>query len=144
MSALTPEEQQEASRWLGGAEDELRVARVLAEHEEVPNRAACFHTRLAVEKALEALLIMSGVEVPRSHDLGELKALVPLERGRLIDDADLMVLNPWTIDGGYPGDVADVSTAEVRGLLEAALCVVAVVREASSGGTGDEPHGEDG
>ena len=47
----------EARRWLGEADEELRIARYLSEDDTLPARAACFHAHLAAEKALKAALI---------------------------------------------------------------------------------------
>lgn len=77
MTAPSPEENGEARRWLGEANEELTVARILADDTRAPARAACFHAHLAAEKAIKALLIERGIVVPRSHDLPGLAQLLP-------------------------------------------------------------------
>jgi len=50
----------EARRWFGEADEEPLVATVLAGNEQVPARAACFHSHLAAEKSLKAMVILRG------------------------------------------------------------------------------------
>lgn len=59
---------------------------------------AGFHAHLSAEKALEAVLIRLGVEVPRMHDLVGLHRLLPESVQTQFDVGDFEVLNPWTID----------------------------------------------
>ena len=91
----------EAERWRREADEELRAARVIAEHPELPDRVAGFHAHLAAEKALKSLLIGRGVSLPRIHDLVGLRALLPAADQSLFSDDDLELLNPWTIEGRY-------------------------------------------
>jgi hypothetical protein len=51
-----------ASRWRREAREELRAAEVVAAHDEVLDRVAGFHARLAAERALKSMLIDRGVE----------------------------------------------------------------------------------
>jgi len=78
MSA-PPEAVAEARRWFGEADEELLVATVLAGNEQVPARAACFHSHLAAEKSLKAMVILRGVLLPKSHDLIRLVQLLPVD-----------------------------------------------------------------
>ncbi len=110
----------EADRWQREADEELRAAEVIAAHDEIPGRVAGFHARLAAEKALKALLIRRGVVLPRIHDLIELQRLLPPHSAAGFAVADLELLNPWTIDGRYPADVADAAPGEIAAVVEAA------------------------
>lgn len=94
-----------ATRWLREAAEELRAAEVVAGHGELPDRVAGFHAHLAAEKALKAVLIRLGVEVPRIHDLVGLHRLLPESEQGCFDESDLEALNPWTIEGRYPADL---------------------------------------
>lgn len=95
---------------------------MLAEHEELPARGACFHAYLAAEKALKAGLIASGVPFKKVHDLAEIRGLLPPGRADAVDVADLELPNPWVIDGRYPGDVPEATA------VDAAACIVAAER----------------
>ena len=57
----------EARRWLGDAEEDMRVAKLLegAGH----YASACFHYQQAAEKAVEAALYALGIEA-RGHPVG--------------------------------------------------------------------------
>jgi HEPN domain-containing protein len=124
MSGPSPEERDEARRWLGEADEELTVARILADDGRAPARAACFHAHLAAEKAIKALLIHRGIVVPKSHDLPGLAQLLPEDDQDHFATEDLRALDPWTVEGRYPADLADLAADRVRGLVEAATRVV--------------------
>ena len=128
MSAPPPDARSEAQRWFGEAVEEHLVATVLADHERVPARAACFHSHLAAEKSLKAIVILRGIPFPTSHDLIRLAQLLqPDDRARF-DPNDLAELNPWTIEGRYPADLGDIDAAGVRDLLDRAGRVVNAAR----------------
>lgn len=109
----------EADRWLHEAREELAIARVLPERDDLPARGACLHAHLAGEKAIKALLIHSDVVLRRSHDLFELVGLLPDADATVIDEDDLEVLNPWAIEGRYPADLDDIATERAAGVVEA-------------------------
>lgn len=124
MSETPPDSADEARRWLGEAHEELAIAEVLAGNDQLPARAACFHAHLAAEKSLKALLIDRGTTLKRSHDLALLAGLLHTDDSALLDIEDLVALNPWTIEGRYPADLADSASAEVNDLVSAARRVV--------------------
>jgi HEPN domain-containing protein len=119
-----------ASRWLREAAEELRAAEVVAGHDELPDRVAGFHAHLAAEKALKAVLIRLGVEVPRIRDLVGLHRLLPESHQARIDESDLEALNPWTIEGRYPADLPDSD----RSMIEESLAAARRILEAATMG----------
>lgn len=129
-----PADQTEADRWEREASEELRAARVIAEHDEIPDRVAGFHAHLAAEKAMKALLIRRGVVLRRIHDLVELQRLLPNADGDAFDLDDLELLNPWTIDGRYPADPGDGALDEAGLAVAAAGRIVEIARSRSAGG----------
>jgi HEPN domain-containing protein len=128
MSEPSPEELAEADRWLREAGEELAVAERIASDEELPGRAACFHAHLAAEKALKSLQIRRGVVVRKVHNLAALADELPQGDQQRFDDADLDMVNPWTIDGRYPADHEEVDPETVRRVLDAAIRIIAEVR----------------
>jgi HEPN domain-containing protein len=132
MSATPPEPADEARRWLGEAREELTVAEVLAGNEQLPARAACFHAHLAAEQALKALLLRRKVTLKRSHDLALLAGMLDANDVALFGVDDLADLNPWTIEGRYPADLADSASSGVKDLVVAACRVVAAAAVASA------------
>lgn len=129
-----PDDQSEADRWAREASEELRAARVIAEHDEIPDRVAGFHAHLAAEKAMKALLIRRDVVLLRIHDLVELQRLLPNADGDAFDLDDLELLNPWTIDGRYPADVGHGAAGEAASAVEAAGRIVEIARDRSARG----------
>lgn len=126
-----PAELAEADRWQREADEELRAAEVIAAHDEIPDRVAGFHAHLAAEKALKALLIRRGVLLRRIHDLVELQLLLPPADAAAFAVADLELLNPWTIDGRYPADIADAPAGEIAAAVEAARRIAQMARQRS-------------
>ena len=115
----------EARRWLGQASDDLRGADRIAGDSEVPARIACFLAHLAAEKALKACLISAEVPFRKIHDLLDIRGHLPASSQSEFADADLRELNPWSIDGRYPGDIDEATRDEARQCVAAAGRVVA-------------------
>ncbi len=128
MNELPDTSAAEARRWLAQVDEELLTARRIAADTELPPRIACFLSHLAAEKALKAYLISREVPYPKTHDLADLRALFPTDLG--VADADLQWLNPWTIEGRYPGDIPDATKAQAERCVDAAERVVGAVRSA--------------
>lgn len=124
MSEPRPEVGSEIGRWRQEASEELRAAEVVADHDDLPARVAGFHAHLADEKALKSLLLRRSVAMPRMHDLVALHRLLPVDDQARFDVDDLELLNPWTTEGRYPADIADLTGDELAGVLNAARCVV--------------------
>src|SRR5262245_34031912 len=76
----------EAARWLAKAEEDLAVAQLLVQSDSPVRWAACFHSQQAAEKAIKSLLVLAGVDFPRSHALGRLVALLPAGPQSCFDD----------------------------------------------------------
>ncbi|MGH9090673.1 MAG: HEPN domain-containing protein [Acidimicrobiales bacterium] len=131
MIGPSPEELAEADHWLREAGEELAVADLIASDEALPGRVACFHAHLAAEKALKSLQIRRGVVVHKVHNLAALADELPQGDQQSFDDADLDMVNPWTIDGRYPADHEEVDRETVRRVLGAAARVFAEVCRAA-------------
>jgi len=127
MNELPEENAAEAQRWREQAQQELQTARRIAGEPDLPARIACFLAHLATEKALKASLIRHGIEFTRVHDLADLRALLPAEVVAGVSDDDLALLNPWAIEGRYPGDIADATTTQAMACIGAADRVLAVL-----------------
>jgi HEPN domain-containing protein len=67
----------EAALWLAKAADDLAVAQVVQASPIGANWAACFHARQTAEKALKALLVLLGIDFPRTHVLERIADLLP-------------------------------------------------------------------
>jgi len=64
--------------WVAKAENDLKNAvHSLKLGEDCPTDTVCFHAQQCVEKYLKALLVLSGIDFPRTHDIEEIVALLP-------------------------------------------------------------------
>jgi HEPN domain-containing protein len=102
----------DAHSWLKFAAADLAAARLLRTNDEVPSRIACFHAQQAAEKALKAVLISCDTAFRKTHDVVVLVAQLPAEVASELDEVDLLVLQPWAVDGRYPGDLPDATPEE--------------------------------
>jgi HEPN domain-containing protein len=118
----SPEQVEYAELLLRKAESDLATVRALADSGEVGDEVIGFHAQQAVEKSVKSVLVVDGVEVPRTHDLDYLAELV---RGsdREFPDAvhDASWLSPWATQFRYddPFEALDRASA-----LEAANAAV--------------------
>jgi len=117
-----------AGRWLAAAADDLSAARLLAGSADISPDVACFHAQQAAEKALKAILIVAGEDVPRSHDLDRLHQLVVQAGLRQVDvpGGELAWLAEVGLGGRCPdGSRDDVATpADVERAVALAADVV--------------------
>ena len=104
----------EVGRWLGYAQADLRAAEILIAGEDAIPRLSCWHAQQGAEKALKAVLVFLGIEVPRYHNLNALRNLI-LDGWQLKDDhPDLSRLTEWAVEARYPGDWPDATEADAR------------------------------
>jgi len=103
-----------AKEWLAKGLADLATAEREMRARKNPNYdAVCFHSQQAVEKLLKAKLIVLRREVPRSHDLPHLLAMVtdkePLwEPWRIA----MNELAAYAVEFRYPGESADRELAK--------------------------------
>jgi HEPN domain-containing protein len=103
------EREGESQRWLRYARENLQLAqRVLERREDAP-RQACFLAQQSAGKAIKALLVLAGVDFPKTHDLNRLAGLLPEGSSAPAAQADLSSLSHWAVEARYPHDVGDAS-----------------------------------
>lgn len=73
---MSDDRERAALTWLAYALGDIDASRSGRGHPQRP-RIVGFHAPQAVEKALKAAIILEGAEPPRSHDLDELRNLLP-------------------------------------------------------------------
>ena len=61
----------------------------------------CFHVQQAIEKYLKSILAFDGADVPRTHNLEELRQLLAQSPRRLEIDPRVDVLSPFAVRGRY-------------------------------------------
>ena len=114
--------------WVSKAENDLlNIENNLAAN-DIPWDTVCFHAQQGGEKYLKALLVFQRIDFPKIHDLTELYALLPKELPLSIDPRLLDRLNPYAIEGRYPGVWEPVEREEALRAVEAARAVRDAVR----------------
>lgn len=88
-----------------------------------PSWAACFHAQQAAEKAIKALLVLHGIDFPKSHALTTLAMLLPTEVQLHLDFDSIAELTPWAVAGRYPEDTADPDPATTSRLAATATTI---------------------
>jgi HEPN domain-containing protein len=115
MSDLDPEVLAVAGEWLRKADDDLRAARLLMEGGG-PAWTVSFHAQQAIEKYIKSLLVVNSVRVRKTHDIGELLALLPpLQRPPLGPEAT-SELTSAAVASRYP-DAAESSAEDAQRLV---------------------------
>ncbi len=116
-----------AGGWVTKAENDLKTAsHTLKLGSDCPTDAVCFHAQQTVEKYLKALLVLRGIDFPKTHDIEALLSLVPpAKRPELSEDAQARLTDYATVMR-YPGDYEPIALSEARD----AVAVARGVREA--------------
>lgn len=90
--------------WLGHAEVDLKtIEKIIEESDLTP--AVAFHSQQCIEKCFKAILEAEGVDVPRTHSLILLYALVRDLTPMHIDGDVLSMVNETYISTRYPTDI---------------------------------------
>lgn len=100
--------------WVRKAENDLKSAAHLLKMKDCPVDNVCFNAQQCVEKYLKAFLITQGKEFPRTHDLGELMALLPPRLRPSLDDKEMDKLTDYATVTRYPGAYEPISLTEAR------------------------------
>jgi HEPN domain-containing protein len=114
----TPEE------WLRRAKGNLALAK-----QRKPKEAywedLCFEAQQATEKAVKSVLRFSGIDFPKTHDIGELLALLN-QSGRKVPQAFWKAddLTQYAVETRYPGSAEPVTRSEYRQAIALAQNVV--------------------
>lgn len=100
--------------WVTKAENDLTTAaHTLKLGEDCPTDTVCYHAQQVVEKYLKAVLVLEGIDFPKTHDLERLTALLPLASRPSLSDEALGMVTEYATGARYPG-WGDISLAEAR------------------------------
>ncbi len=125
---VRPKDEDLVRAWVLKAEhDLLNIENNLAA-QKIPWDTVGFHAQQCVEKYLKALLISRQIDPPRIHDLTELYALLPDGLLEGFNVHSLEELNPYSIEGRYPGVWEPVEQAEAFRAVEAARMIRQAIR----------------
>lgn len=118
----------EVRRWLGYSREDLEAARRLLADASGPPRHACWLASQSAEKAIKALLIVAGIDFPKTHDLDRLRTLLPDGFAAKADPPDLAELSEWAVESRYPGSWPDPTPVDAACAVDDAARVAHVVR----------------
>jgi len=108
-----------AALWLRDAESDLALASV-KKMRKIRYEHLCFHAQQAAEKAIKAVLLSRGADIPRTHDLAFLVDLltptVNLPPSLLL----LPVLTKYAVQHRYPGQDLPVDRRDCVKAIELA------------------------
>lgn len=108
-------------QWAQKAEDDLRTSvHLLRLKRDCPTEVVCFHAQQCVEKYLKALLILNGIEFPRTHQISSLLALIPAPVRPDLTPEEQDTLTEYAVTTRYPGDYDPISGEEARRAVQIA------------------------
>lgn len=114
-----PELLKERARWVRYAGDDLKIAELILEHDQVP-RAACFNAQQCAEKSIKASLVFLQIPFPKTHDLNRLRDLLPEGWDVKEDFPDLAELSKWAVEPRYPSDVIEATREDATSAVDQA------------------------
>jgi HEPN domain-containing protein len=125
---MSADREHAARSWLAFAMGDLEASRS-RRGKPVPPRIIAFNAQQAVEKALKAALVLAGIEPPRTHDLDELRDLLPATWRITRRFPDLARLSGYSVEARYPDDISPVSPLQAANAVRQAIAIVRLVRE---------------
>jgi HEPN domain-containing protein len=92
------------AEWLAKADNDLtNAAHTLKLGDTCPTDTVCYHAQQRVEKYLKAVLVVEGIDFPKTHDLETLVALVPAGLRPELSPEEQARLTEYAISARYPG-----------------------------------------
>lgn len=135
----------EARRWFGKADEDLRAARVLADAAPPLLPSAAYHCQQVAEKLIKGLLAAAENSLRKTHDLDALAEMAMREFPDLAEHLDFCrPLTSWGTIFRYPMIDADAemapSRSEIAEAIErlAAFRVAIEARESREPGSGEQ------
>jgi HEPN domain-containing protein len=115
MLGLDDEVLDVARQWVMKAESDLRnAAHTVRLRTDCPTDTVCFHAQQCVEKYLKALLVLNGIEFPRTHQISTLLALVPAPIRPTLTQEEQDRLTEYAVTTRYPGDYDPIPREEAQ------------------------------
>lgn len=127
-SLPTPDQIEVAGSFARLAEIDLATAEKLAPDPEMDDRPVGFHAQQAVEKALKVVLVLEGIDFPKTHDLEYLIVLAekrPVAMEPEVRSASW--LTPWAAEFRY--DDAPIETLDRKRAIAVAGAAVSWCQE---------------
>lgn len=119
-----------ARDWVRKAENDLaNAAHTLKLGADGPTDTVCFHAQQCVEKYLKTLLLLEGIDFPKTHDLEKLVSLLPARAPTSLTDEAQAKLTEYAVAARYPG-WGEIPLAEAKRAVAIARRVRREVRRA--------------
>ncbi|MGC1479658.1 MAG: HEPN domain-containing protein [Chthoniobacterales bacterium] len=117
---MSPEREAIVRSWYRKAASDLAYAELGLRSGATFRAGAVYHCQQAAEKAIKALICLSGVTPPRNHDLVRLiELLLPsFDLRAFLEDAEF--LTPMATEFRYPGECEQPTDAEAEMCLHSA------------------------
>ncbi len=119
-----------ARQWAQKAEaDLINATHTLTIAENCPTETACFHAQQCVEKYLKSVLVLRGVDFPRTHSIRALVAMLPAGLRPKLTVVEQDQLTEYATTTRYPGDYEPVTLAGARRAIRLANRVRSEIRK---------------
>ena len=90
--------------WVAKAENDLKTARqMLKLGEDCPTDIVCFHAQQCAEKYIKALLVLDGIDFPKTHHIARLNKLLPARFRLGLTVEEQRRLTDYATGARYPG-----------------------------------------
>ncbi|MGA2268643.1 MAG: HEPN domain-containing protein [Bryobacteraceae bacterium] len=117
-------------QWVQKAENDfLNAQHTMLMEESCPYDTVCFHCQQCVEKHLKAILVLNQTPFQKTHDLEQLRLLMPETISLPVTVAELARLSPHATNSRYPDDWRSPERQEAEWALGVAARVRTAVRE---------------
>ena len=122
---MRPKDPTNPHAWLLRAKGNLNLAEKGGRLKGILFEDLCFNAQQAAEKALKAVCLAQGMDVPKTHSLVHLMDI--LEAGGIdipknVRDAD--ILTQYAVQSRYPSIMEEINRSEYRDALKLAAHVV--------------------
>ncbi|HEU5142228.1 MAG TPA: HEPN domain-containing protein [Solirubrobacterales bacterium] len=119
----SPEQTEVAESFARLAAIDLATAEKLAPDPEMDDRPVGFHAQQAVEKAVKAVLMLEGIDFPKTHDLEYLIVVAEKHSAALEPEVkSASWLTPWAAEFRY--DDAPIETLDRKRAISVASAAV--------------------
>ena len=122
---MKPKDPTDPRAWVLRAKGNLNLAEKGGRLKGILFEDLCFNAQQAAEKALKAVCLAQGMDVPKTHSLVHLMDI--LEAGGIdipknVRDAD--ILTQYAVQSRYPSIMEEINRSEYRDALKLAAHVV--------------------
>ena len=119
----TADRLEDTTRWLRYAEEDLITAETFLGHPHVPPRQCCWHAQQSAEKALKAALIFLQIDFHRTHNLNDLRDMVPESWQLKTAYPNLTNLTRWAVEARYPETMQEATKTDASEAVEQARSI---------------------